>query len=366
MLLSSSKARSASVLPATVPPQVGTSIDTTLDKILELVKVSQGNGKVNEHVSKPAKFIVHTNHALKGVVMQAGEKVTPAVVLKAFVSARDIDTQAVKAATRAPVSSDEWFQYFKFYLCHMSGELHDVMLSRVMSGLYADTTSFWHDVFMKMFPPHLVREALNTAISTYMPWDEPLGMDKWEAIVRNMLQYKACILHKYQGDAELLVSEEMYQQCHRLINACADQPAINLMHEWSTMSKPIERLLRAGMPVHAQMYSTAVGDFIELVKESLQRLTHTTVFGHSLAGKAKLIPAVHNISVPNSVESVVDDMSPPTMAQVVREGGRGMLGASLRHVTAEQKREFSQQQGCGPNRRQQQIAPTRKVRTWTA
>jgi hypothetical protein len=174
-------------------------------------------------------------------------------------------------------------------------------------------------------------------------------------------------MYKYGPEAQHMVAEEMYQQCYRLIHACVGQPSINLMQQFTLLAKPIQSMLKSGVSVHMSMYDTVVSDFITFLKDWLQMHPFATVFGHAQSSKTKPTPAIHNVTIPTSPTSMYAPVSPPpTMAQVVQEGGQGMMGASLRHVTADQKRDFNQKNGYGPSKKQQQIAPTGKVRSWVA
>jgi hypothetical protein len=345
------------------------NVNSTLDKVLNLVQLATSNAGGNTApVSRKAKFQVFLNQTVKGVSFKAGEKVTSAAVLKAFCQAKEVDTQAVKASTRSPDTQDEWFLFFKFYLCHLADELHDVMLSKVQDGQFTSTAAFWDDVMSQMFPAHLAREAMTQAINSYMPWNETLGMERWEHTIRNMLRFQTHVLHKFGPEAESYIAEEMYQQCHRLIHACEGQPSINLLQQFNTMSKPILKIQKAGLSVHASKYSEVVGEFITFIKDWLKMHPYSTVFGHQQATKSKSAPVVHNVHVPNmdASDSASSTAAPPTMAQVVQEGGQGFKGAALRHVSATEKREFNTANGYGPGKRQQQVAPTGKIRTWDA
>jgi hypothetical protein len=90
------------------------AVDSTLDKVLILVQLATSNAGGNgAPAAKKAKFQVFLNQTVKGISFKSGEKVTSAAVLKAFCNAKEVDTHAVKASTRTPMTQNDWFLFFK-------------------------------------------------------------------------------------------------------------------------------------------------------------------------------------------------------------------------------------------------------------
>jgi len=172
------------------------SADNMTNMVTALMQMAQamtdGNAtksKTHQGPSHPLveKFKVFFHLNLKKVVISKGERVTPQYVVSIFNAARDINTAALKASNRQPLTQDEWNTFFKFHLTHMTGALHEDMVVLVHQGKFQDSQTFWTAVYHKLFPAYLAREALNKALASYMVWDEPLGIERWEAITKSIL-----------------------------------------------------------------------------------------------------------------------------------------------------------------------------------
>ena len=198
-------------------------------------------------------------------------------------------------------------------------------------------------------------------------------MERWETTLRSLLGFQSRILHRFGPEADALVSEEMYQQCFKMVHACEGQPSINLFQQLNSMSQAVQELQQAGMSVHPTKYDKVVSNFVSFLKNWLRMHPYQVVFGHAQTTRkssSSTNPPSSSTNNPstapsNKLSNTPPFSVPPTAAQVVKEGGQWFNGANLRHVSATEKREFNASNGYGGNRKQQQVAPTDKLRTWT-
>jgi len=227
-----------------------------------------------------AKFKMFMNERVKGLSFQAGEKLTSAVVMKWVTSARLLDSAAMKAANRPPVSVSEWQQFFHFYLLHFNDGLYQELQSKVHEQHIGSVTEFWVTVFNVVFPKDLVPDTFDTVLQTYMIWHEPSGVDRWEAVTRMLVRYKEACTGKTGVMLDHAIAEKMYVQMLRVIHHSIERNSQDLLRQFSTYQSAIHVAQFQGNIPSTQLYEQAVSGFLLWLKDWLRLYSYKGTFGH--------------------------------------------------------------------------------------
>jgi hypothetical protein len=201
------------------------------------------------HTPHTERFKVKYSLQLKNVKLSKGERVTAAFVIKTLTAAKDIDIAANKAITRKPQTDSEWQSFFKFHLAHMTDILHEEMSIIVENHTFTDTHLFWTQVFKKIFPNEMAMDAFDKALTSYMVWNEPLGIERWEGITRNLLAHKAVMSGKTVNDIHMYMAEGMAHQLQRLVMACPESYSAPLFEKYTSVYAEILEHKDDGTPV---------------------------------------------------------------------------------------------------------------------
>jgi len=349
-----------------------TNMVTALMQMAQAITDGKAGTNTAHQSTKPPsdKFKIMFNLQLKKISLSKGERVTAPYVIGVFNAARDIDTAALKASNRQPVTQDEWNSFFKFHLGHMTGALYEELVVLVHQGKFKDSKLFWNAVYQKLFPAYPAREALNKALASYMVWDEPLGIERWEAITKSMVEYQGSMSGKVGEDQVFHMAESFHQQIQRVIDTSVDACSAMLCREFSTFTAQIEETIEAEEKVTGEMYQKANKGFMRYLIKWLNKYTYTLTFGHPQAVVKKVPnPAVQGQTNLNHIHTPATDSTPttpresvpPTYQQVVTEGGQGPPQTPNKHVPAANKVLRYDNQKPPPL---DKIAPTGKHRTW--
>jgi len=384
-------------IPEEVPvPLVGT-VDRDpplyLQQLTEAVLNMSRNHQSGSHqrdlgVDRTDKFKVVYNMTLRGTSISKGQRVTSAYVIKILGIAKDIDIQAIKASSRLPTTPTEWAMFFKFHLAHFQGALHEEMTTLVHANTYTDIQAFWDAVFQLVFPPYIAREAFAKALTSYMIWDEPMGIDRWRTITHTLVTHMAYMGGKRNVDLDLYVAEHMYQQLQRVVDSCPETNSLQLGRDFAPYNQAIEMAMNQGLVITTLLYTQAFEGFYGFIKRWLDRHTYVLIFGKEQAGttpttNTKSTPSTQNQirniqayqctihSKPDPVEtgSVQTESAPssaPSYTQVVQEGGQGLQGHDARPPAHKPKLHNSaaaKAQRRTPSKLAK-VAPTGKTRTW--
>jgi len=331
-----------------------------------------GTNQAHQSTKPPSdKFKIFFHLTLKKVSLSKGERVTPAYVVGVFNAARDIDTAALKASNRQPCTQDEWNSFFKFHLAHMTGALHEDLVILVHQGKFQDSKTFWNAVYQKLFPAYLAREALNKALSSYMVWDEPLGIERWEAITKGMLEYQGVMSGKVGTGHTFHMAEAFNQQIHRIIDNSTEACSAMLCREFAPFMSKIEEAMEDGSSLTEELYQSANKGFMKHLIKWLNKYTYVLTFGHTQAAPKKVVnppapgqPSINHINTPatESNPTTPREPAPPSYQQVVTEGGSGVPPTPKPHIPAADKVLRYNDQRPPPI---DKYAPTGIMRTWT-
>jgi len=342
--------------------------------VTALMQMAQAltEGKTSHHTahqSKPSmdKFKIFFHLTLKRVVLSKGERVTPQYVIGVFNAARDIDTAALKASNRQPCNQDEWNTFFKFHLAHMTGALHEDLVSLVHQGKFHDSKTFWTSVYHRLFPAYLAREALNKALASYMVWDEPLGIERWEAITKSILDYQGAMSGKVGDSHTFFMAESFNTQIHRVIDNSTEGCSAVLCREFTPYNIRIEEAMENNQLLSEELYASANKGFLRHLTKWLNKYTYQLTFGHHQASIKKattnLPPVINHMHTPiqGSSPTTPRESDPPSYSQVTIEGGAGAPATPKQHIPAAEK-VLRFNNSTAP--RLEKIAPTGELRTW--
>jgi hypothetical protein len=287
------------------------------------------------HTPHTERFKVKYSLQLKNVKLSKGERVTATFVIKTLTAAKDIDIAANKAITRKPQTDSEWQSFFKFHLAHMTDILHEEMSIIVENHTFTDTHLFWTQVFKKIFPNEMAMDAFDKALTSYMVWNEPLGIERWEGITRNLLAHKAVMSGKTVDDLHMCMAEGMAHQLQRLVMACPESYSAPLFEKYTSVYAEILEHKDDGTPVSSVMYDQANGKFLKQLKMKLNAYHGTTIFGHAFKDSKHpenpapapqpsqtMTPIPQINHVPKNVPP------PPSFSQVTQVGGQGYMGGA--------------------------------------
>jgi hypothetical protein len=299
----------------------------------------------SDKTSRPEKFVVKYGQQLKDVKLSKGERITAAFVIKTLTAAKEIDIAANKACSRKPQTETEWQSFFKFYLAHMTDILHEEMSIIVGQHTFTDTQLFWTQVFKRIFPTEMAMDAFDKALSSYWIWNEPLGIERWEVITKNILAHRAVIAGKVSSEITMCKSEGLAQQLQRLVMACPESYSAKLFGDYVNVYENIRECKDEDQPVSSAMYDKANAKFLKVLKVKLNTYQSTTVFGYAVSKESKshehvtptqqppqqqLNVPVPQVPTPTSTHQLnhvlKTDLIPPTYTQVTQQGGQGYMG----------------------------------------
>jgi len=353
--------------------------DNMTNMVAALMQMAQAltEGKTatnTAHQVKPSvdKFKIFFHLTLKKVVLSKGERVTPQYVIGVFNAARDIDTAALKASNRQPINQDEWNSFFKFHLTHMTGALHEDLVALVHQGKFKDSKTFWTAVYHRLFPAYLAREALNKTLASYMVWDEPLGIERWEAITKSILDYQGAMSGKVGESHAFYMAESFNTQIHRVIDNSTEGCSAVLCREFAPYNLQIEEAMEENTLLTEELYAKANKGFIRHLTKWLNKYTYQLTFGHPQAAIRKgtppanpptTSPTINHMHTPTQESNPTTPRAsePPTYSQVTTEGGVGAPATPAQHIPgADKVLKFN----TGYVPRLEKIAPTGELRTW--
>jgi hypothetical protein len=246
------------------------------DAVFAICNTMQDNNA--NKTSRPDKFKINYNLQLKHVKLSKGERITAAFVIKTLTAAKEIDLAVNKASTRKPQTTSEWQSFFKFHLAHMTDILHEEMSTIVLNHDFTDSHTFWTQVFKKIFPNEIAMDAFDKALSSYMVWNEPLGIERWEAITKNLLAHKAVMSGKAASEIHMYMAEGLANQLQRLVMACPELYSAPLFEKYTNVYAEVLEHRDDGTPVPYAMYDLANVRFLRQLKM-----------------KAQCIPRFHNL-----------------------------------------------------------------------
>jgi hypothetical protein len=123
------------------------------------------------------KFKMNNYFQLKHMRISKGERITTPFILKTLSTVKSIESAASKASNRKPQTTNEWDTYLKFHLSHLEDSLHEEMSSYCQEHEFYDSSSFWTQVYKKVFPAEVALDAFDKALTTYMIWTEPWALN---------------------------------------------------------------------------------------------------------------------------------------------------------------------------------------------
>jgi hypothetical protein len=265
----------------------------------------------------------------------------------------------------------------------MDGALHEEMSNMVFSSAFSDEKSFWYAVYQKLFPAYTAMESINLALSSYMIWNEAMGIERWAAVTQSMIEHVAVLSGKSGMAHEQYVAEHMYRQMHRVIHNSKEACSAVLHREFLSHTVDIEMAVEDNLPVTTEMYRKAYKSFFKFLTKWLNIHTYVLTFGYAQAvhkKQAQSQPSSPSLMQAHSSTPVMSrNQSPiirqiytasqsrassPSYSQVVSEGGRGMQGnvGNKMHGSAAAKHRPDQR----GRPKVADIAPTGIRRTWTS
>jgi hypothetical protein len=303
------------------------------------------NNLNSNKTSRSEKFKVNYSLQLKHVKLSKGERITAAFVIKTLTAAKEIDIAANKATSRKPQTDNEWQSFFKFHMAHMTDILHEEMSTIVQRFTFTDSHTFWTHVFKRIFPNEIAMDAFDKALSSYMIWNEPLGIERWEAITKTLLNHKAVMSGKVASEIPMYIAEKLAQQLQRLVMACPEVNSATLFREYVNVYAEIREYRDEDRQVTSVMYDNANVKFMRLLKVQLNAYQGTTIFGHASTKDSKVnenvtptptpqpslyIPVPQPTQYPSATPQInhvlKTETSPPTYTQVTQLGGQGYQG----------------------------------------
>jgi hypothetical protein len=246
------------------------------------------NNLNSNKTSRSEKFKVNYSLQLKHVKLSKGERITAAFVIKTLTAAKEIDIAANKATSRKPQTDNEWQSFFKFHMAHMTDILHEEMSTIVQRFTFTDSHTFWTHVFKRIFPNEIAMDAFDKALSSYMIWNEPLGIERWEAITKTLLNHKAVMSGKVASEIPMYIAEKLAQQLQRLVMACPEVNSATLFREYVNVYAEIREYRDEDRQVTSVMYDNANVRFMRLLKVQLNAYQGTTIFGHASTKDSKV------------------------------------------------------------------------------
>jgi hypothetical protein len=315
--------------------------------------LTQHQGSFTQQHEPRDKFKVAMGATLKKVSIAKGERVTSEYILTLFNHARDIDIAALKACSRKPVTQNDWDAYFKFHLAHFNGALHEEMSNLVHEQHFMDNKTFWIATYQKLLPSYMAREALSKALAHYMIWTEPLGIERWEAITKDMLEYKAYTVGKRSQDIATYVAEHLHQQLRRLVDNAADLCSLSLDKELSLYSQDIEDAGDDGLFIPDHMYLQAFNRFVKYLTKAINRHGYKLIFGHP--------QATNRSSHINHIQAAIHNQNNESTQPQVRQMVASIPSTPSKLHTSAAAKQFRSQDR---NPKVDPIAPTGKTRTW--
>jgi hypothetical protein len=234
----------------------------------------------------------------------------------------------------------------------MTDILHEEMSIIVGQHTFTNTQLFWTQVFKRIFPTEMAMDAFDKALSSYWIWNEPLGIERWEVITKNILAHKAVIAGKVTSEITMYKSEGLAQQLQRLVMACPESYSAKLFGDYVNVYENIREYKDEDQPVSSAMYDKANAKFLKVLKVKLNTYQSTTVFGYAVSKDSKphdhITPTQQpNTQVPNTPQRQLNvptpqvtpltsahqlnhvfrtDLIPPTYTQVTQQGGQGYMG----------------------------------------
>jgi hypothetical protein len=307
------------------------------------------NNLNSNKTSRPEKFAVNYSLQLKQVKLSKGERITAAFVIKTLTAAKDIDIAANKAVSRTPQTDNEWQSFFKFHMAHMTDILHEEMSTIVQTYSFTDSHTFWTHVFKRVFPNEIAIDAFDKALSSYMIWNEPLGIERWEAITKTLLTHKVVMSGKVATEIPMYKAENFAQQLQRLVMACPEWYSAPLFREYVGVYAKIRKYRDEDKQVTSEMYDKANVKFLKLLKVQLNAFQGTTIFGQASSKDSKITENTTHAPQPNSYAPptppsipipqatyhtpvhqlnhvLKTETIPPTYTQVTQQGGQGYMG----------------------------------------
>jgi hypothetical protein len=279
------------------------------------------------------KFKIIHSYQRKHIKLQKGERVTPAHILKVMTAAKDIDSQATKARSRIPQSTNEWRNYLNFHLSHMDGSLHEDMCQVVQNSSITNTSAFWTEAFKRIFPVEIARDTFDKTLLSYMIWNEPMGLERWEVVTLTLLQHQCHMNGTVPSDMPLAIAKGLEQQLERVVLSCPGEKACKLHAKYSDIYTDIGEAKESYQPISCEMYEQANSKFLKYLRKQINTFPYDIVFGH-------LLPKERKVNEPNQVpfNPTPSSLPPqlnhiphqpitdPSYSQVTQVGGQGYGG----------------------------------------
>jgi hypothetical protein len=302
------------------------------------------------------KFKIIHSYQLKHVKLQKGDRVTPAHIIKVMTAAKDIDSQAAKARSRLPQTPNEWRTYLNFHLSHMDGSLHEDMCHIVQTSSFDTTSAFWTETFKKIFPVETARDTLDRTLLSYMIWNEPMGLERWESVTLTLLQHQCHMNGTLPCDMPMNIAKGMEQQLERVVLACVGEKAAKLHDKYTSIYDEIVEAREHYHPITLEMYQQSNIRFIKYLKKQINTFPYEIVFGHPLPKERKTVEPNPQPTQLNHIPSV----TPPSYSQVTQVGGQGYGGQQIPKPIIPQAEFKPKPPGFDDNL----MAPTGILRTW--
>jgi hypothetical protein len=229
-----------------------------------------------------SKFKMNYHCQLPDVRLTKGEMTTSTVVINTFTKAMAIEAAAELAANRLPSTAEDWNCYFKFHLTHMTNILQEQMQRELKANPVQDSSAFWTMVYQVIIPSHLATQACHKALNEYMPWHEPVGITRWQAVVTALLNHMALLKHKQDKAKRFMVAEGRYQHLHDMINLCPVKENRELIDRFEFYKVTIDSASAKREVIKASMYEAANAPFIKYLTERWDRYSCQDLFGHKL------------------------------------------------------------------------------------
>jgi hypothetical protein len=359
------------------PPMAGGGEDAYTMLAKAILNLSDKPSKV--HLDR---FKMNYHCQLPHVRLDKGERTTSTVVIKTFVKARAVEAAAELAASRKPVSPEDWHSYFKFHLVHLDNALQEEMQEMLKEHPVQDPKVFWKMVFKVILPVHLSIPACTQAMEEYMPWHEPVGILRWAAVLTALLEHLSYLRHKRGMEKDLHIAETRYHHLQRMIQLCPLQPNMQLDTAFTAYQVDISTAMDKDEEITTSMYNAASTAFIKYLTQKWAKYSCFDTFGHRLVQgdiAPTQVPVTHTppplratpsppVS-PKPAARASPAPPPPTYQQVVVEGGVGpgplgqvrafTPGPPGRKLSCREKHPIKDEPYLFPK-----VAPTGLTRTW--
>jgi hypothetical protein len=267
------------------------------------------------------KFKMNNYFQLKHMRISKGERITTPFILKTLSTVKSIESAASKASNRKPQTTNEWDTYLKFHLSHLEDSLHEEMSSYCQEHEFHDSSSFWTQVYKKVFPAEVALDAFDKALTTYMIWTEPLGFERWEYITSTLLTHRAFMKGRTPEEVPMNLVEGLAQQLQRVVRACPEQQSAALFKDYTNVYSEILTARELCHPITKEMYTKANATFISQLKRLLNSYTSESIFGHSTVKDHKAadpnpsLPKVQQLTKENPKPAPATPSAPSKLPQ---------------------------------------------------